>query len=218
MCGGTGGREIALGDTDGLSPRVRGNLEDISFVLAEIGSIPACAGEPSPRRGRWRTWWVYPRVCGGTAVGTHTTSPHRGLSPRVRGNLQFAARMENVPGSIPACAGEPDGRGSIRQGPGVYPRVCGGTGETITLPTTAPGLSPRVRGNRDPRPRRHVGARSIPACAGEPVLSDGVSVCSWVYPRVCGGTIMEIHDLLLAAGLSPRVRGNPARRHPPRAR
>ena len=50
-------------------------------------SIPACAGEPillgrSPAPG-----WVYPRVCGGTALPMTVTSLAKGLSPRVRGNL-----------------------------------------------------------------------------------------------------------------------------------
>ena len=31
----------------------------------------------------------------------------------------------------------------------------------------------------------------------------------WVYPRVCGGTIAKKRAMVDAAGLSPRVRGNP---------
>ena len=31
----------------------------------------------------------------------------------------------------------------------------------------------------------------------------------WVYPRVCGGTLLEGAILVDATGLSPRVRGNP---------
>ena len=66
VCGGT----ILLGGAaeygDGLSPRVRGNLESSPNCSALTRSIPACAGEP---RG-WATWptlhTVYPRVCGGT--------------------------------------------------------------------------------------------------------------------------------------------------------
>ena len=52
-----------------------------------------------------------------------------------------------VKGSIPACAGEPDiVRHSSLPSP-VYPRVCGGTGNTTATGETTAGLSPRVRGN-----------------------------------------------------------------------
>ena len=74
--------------------------------------------------------------------------------------------------------------------------------------TPPPGLSPRVRGNR--AGRRGAGRRrgSIPACAGEPVAGAVVMLVVGVYPRVCGGTIDSRDDVVYAAGLSPRVRGN----------
>ena len=50
---------------------------------------------------------VYPRVCGGTAQRALKVAPQNGLSPRVRGNLTGKTGRRQVPGSIPACAGEP---------------------------------------------------------------------------------------------------------------
>ena len=47
---------------------------------------------------------------------------------------------------------------------------------------------------------------SIPACAGEPTFKAVCTVCSAVYPRVCGGTRRPA--AAAAKGLSPRVRGN----------
>ena len=91
----------------------------------------------------------------------------------------------------------------------VYPRVCGGA-VCARFPIRSPqGLSPRVRGS--PRDRdlvaRVVG--SIPACAGEPGRRRP-KPCRWrVYPRVCGGALRSVRLLLLAWGLSPRVRGSP---------
>ena len=74
-----------------------------------------------------------------------------------------------------------------------------------------PGLSPRMRGNR--------GHGSIPAHAGEP-RCDGRGTQRWldgVYPRACGGTRRRCRRVRpLAAGLSPRMRGNLARSAPPR--
>ena len=70
-----------------------------------------------------------------------------GLSPRVRGNLQGAARLANAAGTIPACAGEPRLAGRMAIPPWDYPRVCGGTVWDALCEAEREGLSPRVRGN-----------------------------------------------------------------------
>ena len=174
----------------GLSPRVRGNPLDYAPGDCGEGSIPACAGEPSTRRTSSPTWWVYPRVCGGTMEawryaasgyglsrvcgGTRAVIVQLrdgwGLSPRVRGNLTIEDAAMNAGGSIPACAGEPL-RGWRRYGPpGVYPRVCGGTCPARRLRPAGTGLSPRVRGNPRRRWSQYPKRGSIPACAGEPLV------------------------------------------------
>ncbi len=93
----------------------------------------------------------------------------------------------------------------------VYPRVCGGTGCARSPMPTEPGLSPRVRGNRCPRRRLWSLQRSIPACAGEPRFDKPPTSGYRVYPRVCGGTRIEVLRAELLEGLSPRVRGNRGR-------
>ena len=67
VCGGTPSTIQAGVYHSGLSPRVRGNLHLALADLAELGSIPACAGEPRPRTAPSQPSAVYPRVCGGTA-------------------------------------------------------------------------------------------------------------------------------------------------------
>ena len=88
--------------------------------------------------------------------------------------------------------------------------MCGGTQKAQEDEDSENGLSPRVRGNplccRQGRPNQ----RSIPACAGEPVGGVVGSGGGQVYPRVCGGTLNHRPPPPIAAGLSPRVRGNPA--------
>ena len=49
---------------------------------------------------------------------------------------------------------------------------------------------------------------SIPASAGEPGGASTTSTTSRVYPRECGGTFDTALNAAIAAGLSPRVRGN----------
>ncbi len=131
-----------------------------------------------------------------------------GLSPRVRGNPPQAPNHAWLPGSIPACAGEPTILYSIVGVSWVYPRVCGGTSTTWGAFGPGRGLSPRVRGNRDRRAHGVEHRGSIPACAGEPSAKTTTAAGRWVYPRVCGGTQLRAFDVRRQKGLSPRVRGN----------
>ena len=48
VCGGTAFAACPTWGITGLSPRVRGNLIATLFYFPLAGSIPACAGEPSP--------------------------------------------------------------------------------------------------------------------------------------------------------------------------
>ena len=50
--------------------------------------------------------------------------------------------------------------------------------------------------------------RSIPACAGEPHALGIIASLYAVYPRVCGGTQLQLRPAKVGRGLSPRVRGN----------
>ena len=132
-----------------------------------------------------------------------------GLSPRVRGNPSPPAAHYNPSRSIPACAGEPERNLPTGRRSPVYPRVCGGTALPATDSHNRSGLSPRVRGNPVSGPHCRAAQRSIPACAGEPVGVGGFDGNVQVYPRVCGGTFPGAEYQRIAAGLSPRVRGNP---------
>ena len=148
VCGGTVPAQAERTSSDGLSPRVRGNLRCIQPMQAVMRSIPACAGEPASSRSPPASPSVYPRVCGGTCFSIASVRFTSGLSPRVRGNQGKTESLISGRGSIPACAGEPEGACRNGPHPRVYPRVCGGT-EPLTEPTrNGEGLSPRVRGNR----------------------------------------------------------------------
>ena len=113
----------------------------------------------------------------------------KGLSPRVRGNLQPADRLGVRPGTIPACAGEPPRAWCEAPSTRDYPRVCGGTYPFMSDDCYCPGLSPRVRGNRGVFPAGGRERGTIPACAGEPASGLRRRVPSMDYPRVCGGTL-----------------------------
>ena len=106
-CGGTTDADRLHLLASGLSPRVRGNPTGAWADTQHLRSIPAGAGEPllcGPCNGLQP---VYPRGCGGTMVGVTALSHERGLSPRVRGNLERVLRVLPFARSIPAGAGEP---------------------------------------------------------------------------------------------------------------
>ena len=218
VCGGTSRQSGASQGEQGLSPRVRGNPGVKGCPTAIIGSIPACAGEPMSTSSKSIQSGVYPRVCGGTAIPGFRLTAFKGLSPRVRGNLEAGKPADSLGGSIPACAGEPLDCGECAECREVYPRVCGGTNDIGGKIRGAVGLSPRVRGNPGSTNQEEEMPGSIPACAGEPVEGRCRRVWRWVYPRVCGGTAFAICARLLARGLSPRVRGNPGGPGPDLAR
>ena len=147
-------------------------------------------------------------MCGGTASSGSGSAVASGLSPRVRGNPCRLPRPARNLRSIPACAGEPGRVGATPRPATVYPRVCGGTFLPGSQMYQVRGLSPRVRGNPGDYSAPSGGKGSIPACAGEPPASICRWPTGWVYPRVCGGTIILKEPPRARAGLSPRVRGN----------
>ena len=136
-----------------------------------------------------------------------------GLSPRMRGNLAGAAGHHVAQGSIPAHAGEPPEASAVRVVQRVYPRACGGTGDSISIMSRAMGLSPRMRGNQVHPLAAGLKDGSIPAHAGEPRGPYTSRPYSRVYPRACGGTGPIEASGNPVSGLSPRMRGNHHQRY-----
>ena len=114
--------------------------------------------------------------------------------------------------SIPASAGEPRQPSAGSRQSRVYPRECGGTSTSRGVTGQGKGLSPRVRGNQPPPPAPPPKRGSIPASAGEPTSCKAGSESQSVYPRECGGTVVQGMGPCSYVGLSPRVRGNLCRR------
>ena len=174
--------------SEGLSPRVRGNLGAPHGLCGHDGSILACTGKPARPQRPLVSDKVYPRVYGETMLSSwarvtrNGLSPRvretdeadmlltveDGLSPRVRGNPWHTPVLDPVVGSIPACTGKPAITALSPGATKVYPRVYGETCVVMAVSSAAVGLSPRVRGNQQDLRDYHDGDRSIPACTGKP--------------------------------------------------
>ncbi len=98
--------------------------------------------------------------------------------------------------------------GCRRWGIRVYPRMRGGTYEHRPEVSEFEGLSPHARGHRPGRQRMRRWPGSIPACAGAPPALRAASGCSWVYPRMRGGTSDQVFQGFSGRGLSPHARGH----------
>ena len=72
----------------GLSPRVRGKLEERNSISFTMRSITACAGETRIDLKQTKKKAVYHRVCGGNFIDNAEGIVSKGLSPRVRGKPQ----------------------------------------------------------------------------------------------------------------------------------
>ena len=133
VCGATRLKNIGHGHDHGLSPRVRGNLEQVIEVDTNFGPIPACAGQPRRRQPETYATAAYPRVCGATPLVRRVPFVGKGLSPRVRGNLQIGRSEHRAAGPIPACAGQPPPIFLNFPFWWAYPRVCGATASSVLL-------------------------------------------------------------------------------------
>ena len=174
----------------GLSPPTRGNHQRGGYKDTRSRSIPAHAGEPSPRPSGNPQCRVYPRPRGGTGVSRNGRRGRLGLSPPTRGNPNWRTTSGAACRSIPAHAGEPWRAGEWAKSRRVYPRPRGGTTGARVRVRNGQGLSPPTRGN--------------------------LAHIQWqrdlrrVYPRPRGGTTIAERSRGQIWGLSPPTRGNPS--------
>ena len=132
----------------GSSPRLRGKRRELEETSHGGGSIPAPAGETSRHFYTRVQVRVHPRACGGNLAVPTDDGSNPGPSPRLRGKQQGAAVWTQYHGSIPAPAGETNGRPIFSGALTVHPRACGGNAPKLHHSPRPRGPSPRLRGKR----------------------------------------------------------------------
>ena len=109
----------------GSSPRVRGTPPPVCPTIEGCGIIPACAGNTlgtCPARSCRRD---HPRVCGEHQFSALIDDLGKGSSPRVRGTPNLVQNLNVGCGIIPACAGNTSTRRARLAFSRDHPRVCG---------------------------------------------------------------------------------------------
>ena len=150
-------------------------------------------------------------MCGGIFLRVIFCILQRGLSPRVWGHRNVPITDPPVYGSIPTCVGASRRCPGSARSPRVYPHVCGGIALADDATLDRRGLSPRVWGHLQVRPRHQDASGSIPTCVGASTVPLSRSSVATVYPHVCGGIDRVSKNTLKIEGLSPRVWGHLAR-------
>ena len=170
----------------GSSPRVRGTRHEGNQKIAQLGIIPACAGNTYPAWCHLRIMRDHPRVCGEHKPRRRQPTARPGSSPRVRGTRALAEVAVDEQGIIPACAGNTSTTRARRCRPRDHPRVCGEHAHVRAVEAADEGSSPRVRGTPGMAEAGQAHHGIIPACAGN--TRDGRSGAGtpWDHPRVCG--------------------------------
>ena len=192
---------------NGSSPRVRGTRQISAQEGQEGRFIPACAGNTSRPPACSVPAAVHPRVCGEHWPGSAVPPGSAGSSPRVRGTRRAGDVQSERLRFIPACAGNTSASAAWRSLVAVHPRVCGEHTILTCQALIEDGSSPRVRGTQW-RVRANASVvRFIPACAGNTVPGNSLSMRSPVHPRVCGEHLTVMVELYPQCGSSPRVRG-----------
>ena len=125
----------------------------------------------------------------------------------MRGTLTTDKFLIDIPGIIPAYAGNTALAIASRTTRGDHPRVCGEHVFGLVPDRHTTGSSPRMRGTLTGAHISPCPKGIIPAYAGNtnPVHPDAAE--AWDHPRVCGEHVTIPEDALLTAGSSPRMRG-----------
>ncbi len=210
---------MALSRPVGPSPLTRGSHQAMADTRADLGSIPAHAGQPhSPHSWRSR-FWVHPRSRGAASRLSREARARRGPSPLTRGSLAEDDLIAGDGGSIPAHAGQPGETFERGVRARVHPRSRGAASACAGLHRPGRGPSPLTRGSRFHLSNGHHGAGSIPAHAGQPMAPRLRASGARVHPRsrgAAGDPRCARHGLRgpspLTRGSLHRVRPRPAAR------
>ena len=170
----------------GSSPRLRGTFRLGDGLGAQVGIIPALAGNMTPSSSCMAVSWDHPRACGEHIACRMAVLAIGGSSPRLRGTFRQRDRVRTGVGIIPALAGNIYFDSDTIVARRDHPRACGEHDQGKPLVDVDAGSSPRLRGTSPAKWIMRCRTGIIPALAGNiyakrtywPIVRD--------HPRACG--------------------------------
>ena len=195
----------------GSSPRMRGTLSATEGDRANLGIIPAHAGNTFGGVTIGDGIRDHPRACGEHRGHAGFRVLFRGSSPRMRGTLLSRHRPSAHLRIIPAHAGNTIRLWSCPYANRDHPRACGEHVRFDLWRIEPEGSSPRMRGTHNVLFAHCLTSGIIPAHAGNTEFAAGVGVDPQDHPRACGEHFAMSLSVNGIAGSSPRMRGTLAR-------
>ena len=175
----------------GSSPRMRGTLSATEGDRANLGIIPAHAGNTFGGVTIGDGIRDHPRACGEHRGHAGFRVLFRGSSPRMRGTLDYGLHVGKLNGIIPAHAGNtlvtPQAKRTLED----HPRACGEHHAAVCERGHELGI--------------------IPAHAGNTIRLWSCPYANRDHPRACGEHFAMSLSVNGIAGSSPRMRGTLAR-------
>ncbi len=150
----------------GLSPLARGTLNEVGDCGCDLRFIPAGAGNTRQLKPRKVMLSVYPRWRGEHSSWLICVLMLSGLSPLARGTHHGRPCVTSNHRFIPAGAGNTENQPAYSDTSPVYPRWRGEHVQATGKDDIYAGLSPLARGTPDTSTASDMGARFIPAGAG----------------------------------------------------
>jgi hypothetical protein len=207
---GAAALSIAYGGTTmGRSPHARSSHARRGHRDARVGSISACAEQPSGPRVLPRAIRVDLRMRGAALLPCSLAAISTGRSPHARSSPVGEVNGRKVCGSISACAEQP-AWGSMNPSPSrVDLRMRGAAPGSASTSTTTTGRSPHARSSLLPRAAAVALAGSISACAEQPRRASAPRRAPWVDLRMRGAAMLSFASRWHTTGRSPHARSSP---------
>ena len=200
-------RPAGVAGLAGSSPRLRGTRFQPAGPRHIRRFIPAPAGNTAGGAATRTKLSVHPRACGEHLDDREVWRLGVGSSPRLRGTPLRCCPGPIQQRFIPAPAGNTMLTRSTRRSTAVHPRACGEHQHGTSIPASASGSSPRLRGTLRDRHHDRPDQRFIPAPAGNTWSGSRLPGETPVHPRACGEHVEDARMMRDVVGSSPRLRG-----------
>ncbi len=150
---------------------------------------------------------VHPHACGEHSSGLLSTEVSNGSSPRMWGTLAGALGQQIVRRFIPTHVGNTIKLRTGKFSHSVHPHACGEHSESISLPWSISGSSPRMWGTHLKNSSRKRKIRFIPTHVGNTGTRPLPRPSRTVHPHACGEHPTREKTSHYRTGSSPRMWG-----------